>query len=143
VLTVVAGGKTWKFHSADGGHMIVIGAQNLSCAWTNQKVAINYRETADGTRASFPSRSGNCAAPSTRARRSLSHAMKRYLAFIVIILGSALLAIYVADYLIVRYKVARKHDPFGSVTVRRYYSIEKKANKTEYVFAGAHRMNSA
>src|SRR5215475_3931535 len=49
VLTVVAGGKTWKFHSADGGHMIVIGAQNLSCAWTNQKVAINYRETADGT----------------------------------------------------------------------------------------------
>ena len=63
--------------------------------------------------------------------------MKRYLAFTVIILASALLVIYIGDYFVIRYKGARKRDPFGSVTVRRYYSIEKKANKTEYVFAGA------
>jgi hypothetical protein len=62
--------------------------------------------------------------------------MKRYLAFIILILGTILLMVYAADYLLIRYKLARNHHPFGSVTVGHYYAIEKKANKTEYVFAG-------
>jgi len=63
--------------------------------------------------------------------------MKRSLAFIILSLGTILLMVYAANYLLIRYKLARNHDPLGSVTVRRYYAIEKKANKTEYVFAGA------
>jgi tetratricopeptide (TPR) repeat protein len=48
LLKVVAGSRTWKFRSADAGRLIVIGADNLSCDWSNQNVAINYRETGDG-----------------------------------------------------------------------------------------------
>jgi hypothetical protein len=48
ILRVVAGSRTWKFRSADAGRLIVIGADNLSCDWSNQNVAINYRETGDG-----------------------------------------------------------------------------------------------
>jgi hypothetical protein len=30
---------------ADIKHVLVIGADAFSCAWVNQKVAVNYRET--------------------------------------------------------------------------------------------------
>ena len=40
--------KTWKMMVADCKHTVVLGADNFSCGWTNQKVARNYRETADG-----------------------------------------------------------------------------------------------
>lgn len=49
VLTVAAGDKTWKFHARDGTRVIVIGADRLSCEWTNRKVAINYRQTGETT----------------------------------------------------------------------------------------------
>jgi hypothetical protein len=45
-----------------------------------------------------------------------------------------LLALYSGDYLVLRYRIVRKREPFGTVTVYRYYAIQKKANKTEYVF---------
>lgn len=50
VLTVTSGAKTWKLHVRDSGHVVVIGADNLSCAWKNQNVAVNFRATgaADG-----------------------------------------------------------------------------------------------
>ena len=48
-LTVVAGTRTWKLHAANSEHLIVIGADKLACDWTNQNVAVNYRETGDGT----------------------------------------------------------------------------------------------
>jgi hypothetical protein len=63
--------------------------------------------------------------------------MKPYLAFIAIVVGITLLMVYAADYLVFRYKIAKNREPFGSVTVRVYYAIAKKANKTEFVFAGA------
>lgn len=47
VLTVVSGTKTWKMKVADTRHAIVIGADNFSCDWTNQKVALNYHATGD------------------------------------------------------------------------------------------------
>lgn len=47
ILTIVAGATTWKMRAADSAHTIVIGADNLSCAWANQKVAVNYRQTGD------------------------------------------------------------------------------------------------
>ncbi len=48
VLTVVSGGKTWKLHARDNTRVIVIGADRFSCGWTNQNVAVNYRETVEG-----------------------------------------------------------------------------------------------
>jgi Tfp pilus assembly protein PilF len=48
MLTVVSGEKTWKMMVADRNHLVLIGADNFSCSWSNQKVAINYRETNSG-----------------------------------------------------------------------------------------------
>jgi len=48
LMTVLAGNKTWKMKVADTAHAIVIGADSFSCSWTNQKVALNYRETREG-----------------------------------------------------------------------------------------------
>jgi cytochrome c-type biogenesis protein CcmH/NrfG len=48
LLTVVAGAKTWKMKVADRNHLILIGADQFSCSWSKQKVAVNYRETAEG-----------------------------------------------------------------------------------------------
>jgi len=48
VLTVVSGEKTWKMMVPDRNHLVLIGADNFSCSWNNQKVAINYRETNNG-----------------------------------------------------------------------------------------------
>lgn len=48
VLTVVSGGKTWKIKVADRNHLVLIGANEFSCSWNKQRVALNYRETANG-----------------------------------------------------------------------------------------------
>lgn len=47
-LTVVSGAKTWKMNVADRNHLILIGADQFSCDWHKQKVALNYRETSEG-----------------------------------------------------------------------------------------------
>jgi tetratricopeptide (TPR) repeat protein len=49
LFTVIVGDKTWRFYARDGSRVIVIGADNLSCDWSNQKVAINYRQTGETT----------------------------------------------------------------------------------------------
>jgi len=48
VLAILSGTKTWKMHVRDSGSVVVIGADNFSCGWTNQKLAVNYRQTGDG-----------------------------------------------------------------------------------------------
>lgn len=48
VLTVLSGTRTVKMKIADTQHAIVIGADDFSCGWTKKKVAVNYRESADG-----------------------------------------------------------------------------------------------
>jgi len=47
ILTVVSGAKTWKMKVADKSHVVLIGADEFSCAWNKQKVALNYRETSE------------------------------------------------------------------------------------------------
>jgi Flp pilus assembly protein TadD len=47
VLTVVSGTKTWRLQVRDSAHVVVIGADNLSCAWKNQNVAVNFRATGE------------------------------------------------------------------------------------------------
>jgi len=44
ILTVVSGPRTWKMKVADRNHMTLIGADQFSCSWLKQKVAVNYRE---------------------------------------------------------------------------------------------------
>jgi hypothetical protein len=41
-----------------------------------------------------------------------------------------LVVLYAGDYALVRLR----HEPTGSVAVRRYYAIQEKANRVEYVF---------
>jgi Flp pilus assembly protein TadD len=48
VLTVSAGAKSLKLHVRDSGHVIVIGAEHLSCDWRNKSLSVNYRERPDG-----------------------------------------------------------------------------------------------
>src|ERR1700686_4724957 len=45
VLTVASGSKTLKLKVANRNHLILMGADQFSCSWTKQKVAINYRAT--------------------------------------------------------------------------------------------------
>jgi tetratricopeptide (TPR) repeat protein len=45
VLTVAAVGQTWKLVVQDREHLVLIGADKLSCDWSNQKVAVNLRDT--------------------------------------------------------------------------------------------------
>ena len=42
-IRIVAGMKTYQFHSSDFKSMLVIGADQFSCDWKNRVVAINYR----------------------------------------------------------------------------------------------------
>jgi tetratricopeptide (TPR) repeat protein len=49
ILTVSSGTKTWKLSTKDSSHMILIGADNFSCQWTNQKVSVNYRDTGENS----------------------------------------------------------------------------------------------
>ncbi len=48
-LTMAIGAKTWKLHVSDRTHALLIGADSFSCAWTNQKIAVNYRKTGEAS----------------------------------------------------------------------------------------------
>ena len=43
VLTIVSGAQTLKMQVEDKRHVVLIGADQFSCSWTKQKVAVNYR----------------------------------------------------------------------------------------------------
>jgi tetratricopeptide (TPR) repeat protein len=47
LLNVISESKTWKLKVRDRAHVVVIGADNFSCAWNNQAVAVNYRATGE------------------------------------------------------------------------------------------------
>jgi tetratricopeptide (TPR) repeat protein len=47
VMTVSSGSKTFNIRVTDSHHVPVIGADEFSCAWKQQRVAINYRATGD------------------------------------------------------------------------------------------------
>jgi hypothetical protein len=43
-LTISSGGKKWKMLAPQAKKLVVMGADQLSCSWTNRKVAVNYRK---------------------------------------------------------------------------------------------------
>jgi FimV-like protein len=46
-LTVVSGTRRWQMRVPDTKHALVVGADEFSCEWKKQKVALNYRESGD------------------------------------------------------------------------------------------------
>ncbi len=55
------------------------------------------------------------------------------LRLLVAVLGLLGIA-YGADYCVFRYRLATKHQPFGSVTVEHYYEVAHKDGKAEIIF---------
>jgi tetratricopeptide (TPR) repeat protein len=47
VLVISSGKKSWTMRVKDSKHVLIVGADSFSCSWKQQKVAINYRQTAD------------------------------------------------------------------------------------------------
>jgi tetratricopeptide (TPR) repeat protein len=48
LLSVVSGGRLLRMHIGDRQHLVLIGADQLSCDWKNKSVALNYRDRQDG-----------------------------------------------------------------------------------------------
>jgi Flp pilus assembly protein TadD len=45
MLTISFGGKKWKMLAPQSKKLILIGADEFSCSWTNRKVSVNYRKS--------------------------------------------------------------------------------------------------
>lgn len=58
--------------------------------------------------------------------------MKRIVAFAAAALVAMLVLAYAVDYLLLRYRMTR-NSAYGTVTVRQYYAIQEKNQRTEYV----------
>lgn len=53
----------------------------------------------------------------------------------------AALIAYAADYTVFRYRIFRNLAAYDTVTVRYYYEVQEKNNRTEYDFASAQPQN--
>jgi hypothetical protein len=53
----------------------------------------------------------------------------------------AALIVYAADYAVLRYRIFRNRAAYDTVTVRYYYEVQEKNNRTEYAFASAQPQN--
>ncbi len=47
LLIISSGGKKWKMLAPQSKKLILIGAEEFSCSWTNRKVSANYRKSGD------------------------------------------------------------------------------------------------
>jgi len=63
-------------------------------------------------------------------RQSLKRLLPRI--FISLVLGLAV--VYIADFLLLRYRVAANRSPYGTVTVQSYYAVPRKDHRTEFMF---------
>jgi hypothetical protein len=68
----------------------------------------------------------------------LSARIRRWLLrFVTVAFLSALSVtaiLYAVDYVVFRYRVAKDQQPFGQITVTRYYAVEQKSGKTQFIF---------
>lgn len=56
-----------------------------------------------------------------------------FLGTLLVVLGTALLA-YGIDFAVFRIRVAANRNPYGLVTVNRYYALLQKNGKTQFIF---------
>ncbi len=60
--------------------------------------------------------------------------LRKVLLLSVIAIAGLAAVTFVADYGILQLRIASGRNPYGSVTVRHYYAVGEKGNKTEYIF---------
>jgi hypothetical protein len=48
-LTLIFRNKNLEGAAKDRTHVLVIGADSLSCSWINQKIAVNYRKAGEAS----------------------------------------------------------------------------------------------
>lgn len=66
--------------------------------------------------------------------RSGRNAFKRVFPRLLASLVLGLAILYIADYFLLRYRIAAKRNPYGTVTVQPYYAVPRKDHKTEFMF---------
>lgn len=67
--------------------------------------------------------------------------MKKIVVQIGLGIAAAALVAYAVDYALLGYRRWRNLAPYDTVTVRYYYQVEEKNNRTEYQFASAQPEN--
>ncbi len=60
--------------------------------------------------------------------------MKRMVLIVAGGLAVLLALTYAVDYLVLRYRMSANGNAFSTVTVRSYYAVQEKNNRTEFVF---------
>jgi hypothetical protein len=58
----------------------------------------------------------------------------RYLKRAILAVVLTAVAVYIADALWFRYRLASSRNPFGTVHIERYYAVRMKNGKTEFMF---------
>jgi hypothetical protein len=65
---------------------------------------------------------------------SLRERLRRiFLGLVALLVGGAILTFGV-DFAVFRIRVAANRDPYGSVTVKRYYAVLQKNGRTQFIF---------
>jgi hypothetical protein len=63
--------------------------------------------------------------------------LKRFALRLLASLILAVAALYIIDFLVLRYRIAAKRNPYGTVTVQPYYAVPRKDQKIEFLFDDA------
>src|SRR5580693_3550445 len=61
----------------------------------------------------------------------------RQLKRIIALLLGLLVAVYICDYVSVRYRIPNNREPVGVVEIQRYYAVHLKSGKTEITYDGS------
>jgi hypothetical protein len=69
--------------------------------------------------------------------------MKRIILKALLGMLIAAAVLYLGDYAMFRYRVARNLSPYGNVTVMRYYAVPLKTGKMEYDFQSSQQETCA
>jgi hypothetical protein len=65
---------------------------------------------------------------------NLKQRLQRIFLRTILILISAVALTFVIDFVIFRVRVAANWNPYGAVTVDRYFAVHEKSGKTEFMF---------
>jgi hypothetical protein len=67
--------------------------------------------------------------------------MKKIVVRVLAGIAAVAAIVYAVDSTVLRYRRLRNLAPYDTVTVRYYYQVEEKNNRTEYAFASAQPEN--
>jgi hypothetical protein len=63
------------------------------------------------------------------------HDLKRISVRRILLIAVAIVSLlYFCDYLSVKYRIPKSHEPFGSVVVKTFYAVPQKNGRTELIF---------